>query len=139
MERKPFSQVTYVTTHQESPHTWKPKTRKPDKIPWIFSMKNENWRLLSRLSTNKICDATIAAASEVGLFRKVTSCSDLYRKKTECTSYPLHGKDRLWSARTCTMDPTTWLIYARRQTRAQAWRKLPGRGTSHNSVHIILE
>src|SRR4051812_14282199 len=34
-------------------------------------------------------------------------CFDSYRRSTECTSYPVHGKDRLWTARTCTMDPTT--------------------------------
>src|ERR1041385_5699581 len=102
-------------------------------------MKNEIWLQLSRLSTNKIYDATIAVALKVGLSRKVIWCSDSYRKEMECTSYSLHGRDHLWSARTCTTDPTTYWIYERKRTRAQAWRRFPGRGTSHDSIHITLE
>src|SRR3954467_14027622 len=102
-------------------------------------MKKGSRQQLSRLSTNKICDAIIAIESKVRLFRKVIWCSDLYRKRMECTNYPLHGKDRLWSARTSIMDPTTLLIYERRRRHAPAWKRPSGRETSHNSVHIILE
>src|SRR4051812_24413767 len=102
-------------------------------------MKNGSCQQLNRLSTNKIYNAIIAVESKVGLFRKVIWCSDLYRKSMECTNYPIHGKDHLWSSKTYTMDPTTLLIYERRRRHIPAWRRLSIRGTSHNSVHIILE
>src|SRR4051812_25100750 len=107
MEQKSFSRVTYVMTPLESPHMWKPTMRNQGKTPWIFLMKNGSWQQLSRLSTNKTYDAIIAVESNVGLSRKVIWCSNLYRKRMECTNYLLHGKDRLWSERTSTMDPTT--------------------------------
>ena len=73
---------------------------------------------------NKIFDVITAAGLKLEPFKKVIWCSGSSRIRLICTSYPPPlGKDPLWSAKICTSDPTTSLMFESMKTHVNRRRR----------------